>query len=112
MGLYDEIRSSYNLTEEFTDVTLQTKDLDSCMNFYWIDTSGKLFLIDISGTADFHKNDEDSFMFKWIPNGNHGKVIPVYITKYIEIYNNPYKRCNLHFRNGVIQDYTINDYTY
>lgn len=107
MGLYDELRSSYNLTEEFTNITLQTKDLDSCLSFYWIDTHGKLFLIDKSNTADLEKTGDKFLDFKWTLNGNHGKVSPVIITKYVEVYDNPYKRCKIHFKNGIVQDFEI-----
>lgn len=109
MGMYDELRSSYNLTEEFTDIPLQTKDLESCLDFYWIDKKGQLFLIDQSNTVDLEKTGEGFLDFKWIPNGSHGKVKPVYITKYVEVYNNPFKRCNIHFKNGVVQDFFFID---
>lgn len=108
MGLFDTLRSSYNLGEEFTNKSLQTKDIGDCgiggtLDFYWIDNSGKLFLID----ADPIINDRKFPLFKWIPNGNHGKVTPVYITKYVEVYNNPYKRCKIHFKGGIVQDFEI-----
>jgi hypothetical protein len=111
MGLYDTIRSSFDLGEEFTDKDLQTKDIQDCiggtLDFYWIDNVGRLFLVDISETADPIKTNSDFPLFKWIPNGNHGKVTPVYITKYIEVYDNPYKRCKIHFKCGIVQDFEI-----
>lgn len=109
MGLYDELRSSYNLTDEFTDKLLQTKNLDSCLDLYWIDKQGRLFLIDFSNTSDPVKTNNDFPLFEWIPNGNRGKVKPVYITKYVEVYNNPYRRCKIHFKNGVVQDFEVID---
>ena len=117
MGLFNEIRSSYNLTEEFTNKTLQTKDLDSCLDLYWIDTVGRLFLIDLSKTADVVNSNvlyskKDFPLFKWIPNGNHGKVKPVYINKYVEVYNNPYRRCKIHFKNGIVQNFEVIDLKY
>jgi len=52
MGMFDTVRSSYDLGPGFQK-DLQTKDLDCCMNEYWIDPSGRLFEIDFSGTHDF-----------------------------------------------------------
>jgi len=109
MGMFDELRSSYNLTEEFTNIPLQTKDLDSCLDFYWIDKKGQLFLIDRSNIADLEIIGEGFLDFKWVPNGNHGKVTPVYITKYVEVYHNSLRRCNIHFKNGVVQDFFLID---
>lgn len=113
MGLYNEVKSSYNLGPDFTNTLLQTKDIDeSCLDFYWIDPKGQLFLVDVSNTADPVKTDTKFPLFKWVPNGNHGKVSPVYITEYVEVYNDPYKRCRIHFRDGVIQDFKLIDKKY
>jgi len=46
MGMFDTIRSSYNLGEDFTNVTLQTKDLDCIMSEYWLDPAGNLYEIE------------------------------------------------------------------
>ena len=52
--------------------------------------------------------------FKWIPNGNHGKVSPLMITKYVEVYPAQWKgdwekwpRCRIHFKYGRLMDYEI-----
>lgn len=121
MGMYDTVRSSYNLGEQFTDVELQTKDIDCLMSHYWLSPDGYLYQIDYSGTADFEKieesdkdyNEKHKFLnFRWVPNGNHGKISPCYITRYVEVYPFDWKgpwenqpRCRLHFRCGKLLDY-------
>ena len=52
MGMYDTIRSSYDLGPGFQK-ELQTKDLECLMVDYWISPSGRLYEIDYSGTSDF-----------------------------------------------------------
>lgn len=94
MGMFDTVRSSYDLGKEF-ETELQTKDLDCLMNHYWIDPSGRLFEIDYSYTHDFvelkegddgYDSERAFFNFVWKPNGMKGKVRPVYICKYIRVY--------------------------
>ena len=123
--MFDTIRSSYNLGEQFTDVELQTKDIEDgiggTLSQYWISPDGILYYIDYSYTSDFvviNEGDEDYQEthqwrnFKWVPNGNHGKIRPWMITKYIEVYPSSWKgnyddwpRLKLHFRYGKLQDY-------
>jgi hypothetical protein len=118
MGLYDTIRSSYNLGPDFTDVELQTKDIDCTMSHYWISPDGVLYLIDYTGTSDLKKiyegdpdySEKFSFLnFRWIPNGNHGKVRPEMITKYVTAYpsriDGKWTEVKLHFRYGKLQDF-------
>jgi hypothetical protein len=126
MGMFDYIRSSYDLGPQFTKVECQTKDIEEygiggTMSNYWIDPAGYLNFIDYGGTADFHMinqsdpdyNDKHAFMnFKWLPNGNHGKVHVHPITKYIEIYPADWKgewedwpRCRIHFKYGRLMDF-------
>jgi len=127
MGLFDYVRSSYNLGEHFTNTQCQTKHIEECysgtMSQYWISPDGCLYLIDYSHTADFIElkegdegyNDKMPLLnFTWIPNGTHGKVTPHLLTKYIEIYPEKWggdwkdwPRCKLHFRYGVLKDYEI-----
>ena len=116
MGMYDTIRSSYDLGPDFYNRTLQTKDLECFMAEYWIDPVGRLFEIDYSGTQDLqdyesNKNIENSFLKlpMWVPNGNHGKVKPVYLTKTIEVYPQnwsahyaPFPRKEITFFRGVL----------
>ena len=125
MGMMDYVRSSYDLGEQFTDVELQTKDIEDgiggTMSQYWISPDGVLYNIDYSHTSDFviiNEGNEDYEEthkwrnFKWVPNGNHGKIRPWIITKYIEVYPSNWKgnyddwpRLKLHFRYGKLQDY-------
>ncbi len=125
LGLFDYVRSSYNLGEQFTNVECQTKDIEEgyggTMSQYWISPNGYLYLIDYSHTADFVELKEGDegyndvmplLNFQWIPNGTHGKVRVHPITKYIKIYpekwDGEYKdwpRLKLHFRYGVLQSY-------
>tara|TARA_B100000925_G_C21721055_1_gene350923 strand:- start:73 stop:210 length:138 start_codon:yes stop_codon:yes gene_type:complete len=43
MGMFDTIRSSYDLGPGFWNKELQTKDLESIMATYWIDPLGQFF---------------------------------------------------------------------
>lgn len=90
MGMFDTIRSSYDLGPGFLK-DLQTKDLECLMGEYWISPSGQLHEIDYSGTHDFVDVPEEERTAPWntfeaVPNGNHGKVIPCYITDTIRVY--------------------------
>jgi len=121
----DFVRSSYDLGEQFTNTRLQTKDIEDgiggTMSQYWISPDGVLYYIDYSHTADFVelKEGDDGYdgerkflNFVWIPNGNHGKISPWMITKYVEVYPEQWEgkweewpRLKLHFRYGKLQDY-------
>jgi len=125
MGMMDFVRSSYDLGEQFTNTRLQTKDIEDgiggTMSQYWISPDGVLYYIDYSHTADFviieegdeGYNEERKFLnFQWVPNGNHGKISPWMITKYVEVYPEDWKgkwedwpRLKLHFRYGKLMDY-------
>jgi len=124
--MFDYLRSSYDLGEQFTEVELQTKDIEDygiggTMSDYWLDPHGYLYFIDYSQTSDFVElkegddgyNDERLFLnFRWIPNGNKGKVRPWMITKYIEVYPakwdgkwEDWPRCRIHFKYGRLMDF-------
>ena len=124
MGLYDYVRSSYNLGEHFTDTELQTKDIERCiggsMSHYWIDPSGQLFVLNYTNTHDLVDKPPKpldapkwwGIPFEYVPNGNHGKVSPVYLTDYVVVYPSDWKgdykdlpECRIHFKLGKIQDY-------
>ena len=125
MGMFDYFRSSYNLGEQFTETRCQTKDIEDgiggTMTHYWLSPDGVLYYINYSHTADFveiQEGDKDYnethkwCNFHWVPNGNHGKVTPWYLTKYIEIYPEQWEgkwedwpRLRLHFKCGKLQDY-------
>ena len=126
MGMFDYFRSSYYLDEPFVNIQCQTKDIENSiggtMTQYWLSPDGQLYWIDYSHTADFvelKEGDEGyeggrlAFLnFKWIPNGIHGKVRPMYITKYVTVYPEKWDgewehwpECRIHFKEGVLQDY-------
>lgn len=125
MGMFDYVRSSYPLGEDFSG-NCHTKDIEDgiggTMSQYWISPDGQLYLIDYSHTADFvelKEGDEGyselGFLnFQWIPNGTHGKVRPYNLTKYVVIYPETWygewkdwPDCRIHFKNGIVQDYQI-----
>ena len=126
MGMFDLVRSSYPLGEDFSG-NCHTKEIedgyDGTMSQYWISPDGQLYLIDYSQTADFVelKEGDDGYEpekkflnFVWIPNGTRGKVRPWNITKYITIYPERWEGeyedwpdCRIHFRNGKLQDFEI-----
>ena len=110
MGMFDTVRSSYDLGPGYHK-DLQTKDLECLMAEYWIDPNGNLFEVDYSHTQDF---TDDFTHYTW--NGNHGKVRPCYITGRVEVYPAkwdcyyaPFPSCFLHFRHGTIVEVTHND---
>jgi hypothetical protein len=125
MGMFDYLRSSYDLGEQFTNVVCQTKDIEDgiggTMTHYWLDPAGQLWYPTYHGTHTFEeiKEDDDRYNqksrflnYEWIPTGEHGKYQPCYLTKYIEIYPaewsgkwEDYPRLRIHFRYGILQDY-------
>lgn len=114
MGMFDRVHCSYSINEHFNTSTLQTKGLKCSMCEYWISPAGELFEIDDYNAADFVEVDDDTIpewaRFQWIPNGNHGKVTPCYVTDCIEVYpeQNPnqtweeWPRCSICFKLGKI----------
>ncbi len=99
MGMFDRITNTYyKLGPQFYKTRLQTKDLDCLMNHYWISPAGELYYIDDSKTVDLvdnpaYKEDDINVLRKgwvspyiYVPNGNHGKVSPCYITKTVRVY--------------------------
>jgi len=125
MGMFDWIRSSYDLGEHFTNVSCQTKDIEEgysgTMTHFWIDPKGVLWYPDYRGTNTFEIIEKDDprynskhlfLNYEWIPTGQRGKYQVHPITKYIEIYPEQWDgkwedcpRIRLHFRNGILQDY-------
>ena len=116
MGMFDTVRSSYDLGPGWLNKELQTKDLDCCMNEYWISPEGQLFEIDYSHTYDFVDIPEEERVrpwnvFKTVPNGNHGKVRPVFAFKVVELYPaqwdahySKWPSCHVHFWDGMIKE--------
>ena len=121
MGMFDTMYSSFDLGEHFTSVELQTKDIDNTMSHYWLDPRGYLYIIDYSHTADFVEIKEGEIEynsnrlwcnFKWVPNGNRGKISPCMITDYVVVYPSnwagkweDHPRCRIHFKYGRLIDY-------
>jgi hypothetical protein len=128
MGMFDYVRSSYNLGPQFTDVTCQTKDIGDygiggTMTHYWIDPSGRLWCSDYRNTHTFEIIEKDDVRysskfkwlnFEWVPTGEHGCLRANRITKYIEIYPErwdgaweDWPTCRLHFKDGIIVEYEV-----
>jgi hypothetical protein len=116
MGMFDTVRSSYDLGPGYSNQELQTKDLECFMKDYWIDPVGRLFELDYSHTHDFKEVPEGErltpwHVFEWVKNGNHGKLKPVYIFKVIEVYPARFDghyakwpRCHIYFRDGIVTE--------
>jgi hypothetical protein len=123
--MFDYLRSSYDLGEQFTEVVLHTKDIEDgiggTMTDYWLDPNGQLWYPSYIGTHTFEEISEDDeryepvkklFNFEWIPTGVHGKYQPCMITKYVEVYPanwegswESWPRLRIHFKYGKLQDY-------
>ena len=125
MGMYDTVRSSYDLGPGWLNKDLQTKDLECFMNEYWISPAGQLFEIDYSGTQDFVITENDTSiqsLFKTKPNGNRGVVRPVFAFKVVELYPAKWDAhyakwpsCHVHFWDGMIKEVrhaTLHDVTW
>jgi len=130
MGMFDWIRSSYDLGEQFTNVECQTKDMEDgiggTLSQYWIDPAGYLWYSDYHSTHTFELIEEDDprynhemkfLNYEWVPTGKHGKLKVYPITKYVEIYPatwdgqwNDWPRLRLHFKYGKLMD--IQDITH
>ena len=126
MGMMDFVRSSYNLGPQFTNVELQTKDIEEhgfggTMTYYWINPSGYLCYGDYTGTSTLEVYDEGDpkydpklkFMnYEWIPTGQKGKYKVYPITKYISVYTSncssewkSWPTLRLHFIQGKLQNF-------
>lgn len=127
MGMYDYLRSGYDLGEAFTNVPCQTKDIEEwgiggTMTHFWLDPAGRLWCpfykdthtLEIISEDDERYNPKITFLnFEWLPTGKHGVFKTHEITKYIEIYPENFKgnwydrpRLQLHFRQGILQDFS------
>jgi hypothetical protein len=124
--MFDYIRSSFDLGPQFTNIPLQTKDIEEygisgTMTHFWIDPAGYLWCPNYIGTSTFEEIGEDdsrydsvrTFLnYEWIPTGKRGKYRVHPITKYISVYPETWEghyddwpRCRIHFRYGKIMDY-------
>ena len=125
--MFDYVRSSYDLGEQFTNVECQTKDIEEgysgTMSHVWIDRDGYLWLGDYSGTSTFEIIEKDDprynpkhlfLNYEWIPTGQHGKYQVHAITKYVEIYPatweghyDDWHRCRMHLKYVRLVEYEI-----
>ena len=113
MGMFDTIRSSYDLGPGFNK-ELQTKDLSGLCECFWIDPQGKLFRIDYTGTQDWEKTPDEERkgpldVYRSVPNGQRGRVCPYIMNGTIEVYPSkwtayyaPFPRKLITFKDGVI----------
>ena len=79
MGMFDEIRSSFNGMVGY----YQTKDLDKMFAFYYIDPAGQFWSVDYTGTTDVnleYRPGVPNPIVKHIPSGVRGKVTPLSFT--------------------------------
>ena len=123
MGMFDWVKSSYPLPEEFMGIC-QTRDMDDfggSMSNYWIDPAGYLWVGTYMGTHTFEVFDEDDprydpkfkwMNYEWVPTGEHGKFQVHPLTRYLEIYPaewdgkwEDWPRLRLHFKSGKLQDF-------
>ncbi len=125
MGMFDYVRSSYNLGEHFTNVECQTKEIEDhysgTLSHFWIDPAGYLWCGNYTGTSTLEIIEKDDprydpdrqfLNYEWIPTGQHGKYHVHPITKYVEIYPaqwdgkwEDWPRCRIHFKYGKVIDY-------
>ena len=125
MGMFDYVRSSYDLGEHFTNVECQTKEIEDhysgTLSHFWIDPAGYLWCGDYTGTSTFEIIEEDDprhdpkrqfLNYEWVPTGKRGKYHVHPITKYVEIYPSGWEghyddwpRCRIHFRYGRVVEY-------
>lgn len=126
MGMYDSIRSSYDLGPQFTNTILQTKDIEDygiggTLTDYWISPDGYLWYPEYRDTHNFEIIEENDprydpklkfLNYEWVPTGKHGKYRVHPITKYIRVYLSGWKgdyhlwpTLKLHFRYGKLIDY-------
>lgn len=125
MGMFDYVRSSYPLGEAFTNTECQSKDMErgigGTMSQYWIDPAGRLWRVDYRDAFEFGEDpdwvDDGSklgalFKYKFLPNGEHGKLVPQYLTDYVCIYPSQWEgewkdwpTCRIHFSNGILQSH-------
>jgi hypothetical protein len=64
MAMFDYLKSSYDLGEQFTNVECHTKDIEDygisgTMTHFWISPDGYLWCGDYKGTSTFETIEED-----------------------------------------------------
>jgi hypothetical protein len=124
MGLFDFLRCAAPLDDRVgSEEVFQTKDLDCCMETYWVDPSGRLWRLDESATYDIVEENEEELRrarenrewlspFHLVRNGNHGKVIPHRLTRTIRIYPSDWRskvKDKLHYSDWPEYELTFRD---
>ncbi len=122
MGLFNYFYSSFDLGPNFTNVLCQTKTLGiECMDYYWLDPAGGLFRVDYEPTRQMEIIEEGDprydpgrpfLNYEMVGTGERGKVEPVYLTCYAEVYWDRFPgewehwpTMQLHFRHGRLMDF-------
>lgn len=95
MGMFDSLKSSYNLGSwHQPEMRLQTKSLENLLNFYWISPNGELFFVDERPCFEIVP-DDSKFGLSWEPTGKNGMVTPVkhygWVTVYPEKWDGGYE---------------------
>ena len=79
---------------------------------YYIDYWHTADFVELKEGDDGYNEEQKLFNFQWIPNGNHGKVRPWYLTKYIQVYPamwdgewTAWPTLRLHFHYGKLMGY-------
>lgn len=123
MSLFDWVKSSYPLPNEFMGIC-QSKTLDDAggsMSHYWIAPDGYLWCGDYQGchTLEFYEEGDPEYdpKFVWrnmeyVPTGKHGKWRVHPVTLYATIYPaewsgswETWPLLRVHFRSGRLQDF-------
>lgn len=126
MGMFDYFYSSYDIGEQFTNISCQTKDLDETgdygsMSQFWLSPGKQLYVMTYKNTFTMEKIEEHSpeydkklsfLNYKWVATGKRGRVVPCKTTAYVEIYPERYiketgalPRLKLHLRDGKLLEY-------
>jgi hypothetical protein len=127
MGMFDYLKSSYDLGPQFTDVILQTKDIEEgyggTLSNYWIAPDGYLWVGSYVGCHTLEVYEEGDAKYdpkfkwnnwEWIPTGEKGTYRVHPLTRYIEVYPQTWDgkwedwpRLRLHFKSGKLQDFEV-----
>lgn len=98
MGLFDYLRCAAPLDARVDrNTSYQTKDLDCCLDDYWVDPVGQLWRIDYSDTHDYVEETVEDLEqaraekiwlppFRPVPNGNRGRVRAHRLTRSIRVH--------------------------
>jgi hypothetical protein len=125
VGMFDYLKSSYDLGPTFTNVELHTKNIEEdyggTMSHFYIDPAGYLWVGSYAGTSTLEIYEEGDPRYnpkfkwanhEWIPTGEHGKWRVFPLTKYVEVYPSQWDgawgnwpRLRLHFKSGKLQDW-------